>query len=141
MGPLKDSQTLKGVSSQSVTHDILVKTYSFYIPERSKPDENEFFFAYKINIQNQSDLPVKLLSRYWLVINANGESHEVEGAGVVGKTPILSKNQNFEYTSYCPLDTHWGTMEGYYVFEIEGNQKQVGIKRFFLVANEQAIHG
>lgn len=121
------------ITSEKVTHGIRVRTIPVYVPENSRPEENKYFFAYTIQIQNESDKTVQLLSRHWIIINSEGEREDVEGPGVVGKTPILSPNEKFEYMSFCPLNTPWGTMEGTFTFsDMNGESFQVDVERFIL---------
>ena len=101
-------------TSQAVTRGISVEVESSYLPERSRPSENEWFFAYRIRISNQGSETVQLLSRHWIITDANGEVEEVRGPGVVGQQPSLGPGESFEYTSFCPLGTAFGTMHGTY---------------------------
>ncbi|CAF3794250.1 unnamed protein product [Rotaria sp. Silwood1] len=79
---------------------------------------------------------LQLLSRYWLIINADGDENEVKGEGVVGQFPYLKPGQNFEYSSFTPLDTEWGTMEGHYIFEKDNGEKvEAQIGRFYLTSD------
>jgi ApaG protein len=122
--------------SDRITHGIRVRVTSRFLPRESSPDEDHFFFAYDVRIANEGDRQAKLLSRHWIIINADGERNEVRGPGVVGETPILEPGESFEYTSFCPLNTRWGTMEGSYRMEREdGATFDVDIGRFFLVAH------
>lgn len=114
-------------SSEAVTHEIRVHVQSHFVPERSDPRVGRWFFAYQIKITNEGLRTVQLLSRRWVIIDANGEVEEVTGPGVVGEQPVLAPGESFEYGSFCPLPTPFGTMEGSYrmtddeqhVFEIE----------------------
>lgn len=95
---------------------------SLYIHERSEPDEDLYFFAYRVRISNVGEAPVQLLSRHWIITDGNGEVQEVEGPGVIGETPRLEPEQAFEYTSFCPLTTPVGSMHGTYRFVDEEQQ-------------------
>ena len=89
------------------------------------------------SIANESDRWVKLLRRRWIIVDSLGERQEVVGEGVIGAQPELEPGQSFEYSSYCPLSTEWGTMEGQYTMRDAGEQSfEVTIGRFFLVAEE-----
>lgn len=123
-------------SSDIITNNIRVRATAAYMPERSDPERNTFIFTYRITIKNEDSDPVRLVSRHWIIINGDGDREEVQGDGVVGETPELSRGEEFTYSSYCPLSTHWGTMEGSYVMEdLKGKQFVVAIGRFFLVAD------
>lgn len=123
-----------------VTEDVRVQAYPAYVPDQSNPAKREFLFSYRIRISNEGKETVQLLSRHWIIINANGEQHEVRGSGVVGKLPKLTPGDSFEYSSFCPLDTEWGTMEGSFEMQREqGERFQVAIGRFFLTTTGPAI--
>lgn len=120
-------------SSEAVTEGIRVEVSPEFIPEQSFPAENKFVFAYKVVITNESSGKVKLLSRHWIIINADGDRDDVEGSGVVGYTPELEPGESFEYTSFCPLNTSWGTMEGtYHMARENGETFDADIARFYL---------
>jgi ApaG protein len=101
-------------TSEATTRGIRVAVVSEYSPERSQPQNQEWFFQYTITITNQSAEVVQLLSRHWIITNASGQVEEVKGKGVVGEQPTLGPNESFTYTSGCPLTTAFGTMEGTY---------------------------
>ena len=120
-------------NSHSFSGGVLIEAFPQYLPDYSNPSEHSFYFTYRIKITNKEHELVKLVSRHWVIINGNGEQEEVKGHGVVGKNPVLKKDEFFEYSSYCPLDTEWGTMEGTYVFEDgDGNIFESKIGRFYL---------
>jgi ApaG protein len=127
----------KNISSDTTTEGIRIQVFPEYQPEHSEPERKQFFFSYRVIITNLNDKPAKLISRQWLIINAEGDREEVEGPGVVGYLPELSPGESFEYASSCPLDTNWGTMEGSYTFMREdGSKFKALIGRFFLVSDE-----
>lgn len=120
-------------SSSAVTRGVRVDVVARFVPERSNPIENEWFFAYTITIKNQSDLVVQLLSRHWVITDADGKVEEVRGPGVVGQQPILQPGQSFEYTSACPLATSFGVMQGtYQMVTPEGERFDIAIAPFSL---------
>ncbi len=96
----------------TITQQVKIEVTSQYIPDQSNPEQNDYFFAYHIEITNLGHHTVKLLTRHWIIYNANGESFEVKGEGVVGQQPTLNPNQSFGYTSACPLNTPMGVMKG-----------------------------
>jgi ApaG protein len=121
------------ISSDTVTEGIRVQVYPKFVPEQSHPDKNIYFFAYHVIITNNGEKLVQLVSRYWQIINAEGEKEVVTGKGVVGESPELKPGEKFEYTSYCPLNTEWGTMEGtYHMITESGTMIDVHIGRFYL---------
>ncbi len=100
--------------SEIVTRGIRVHVESSYVPERSDRGRGSWFFAYRIRISNEGTDRVQLLGRHWIITDSTGRQEEVRGPGVVGKQPILQPGESFEYTSFCPLSTSFGTMHGTY---------------------------
>ena len=101
-------------SSEAVTRGIRIRVRSAYVPERSQPEEGHWFFIYNVQISNEGSETAQLLSRHWIITDANGEVQEVKGPGVVGEQPSLAPGESFEYTSACPLATPFGSMRGTY---------------------------
>ena len=85
-----------------------------YLTEQSDEADNRYVFSYTITITNGGDATVKLVSRHWIVTDANHDVQEVRGQGVVGEQPVLKPRQSFEYTSGTVLATQVGTMSGSY---------------------------
>jgi len=85
-----------------------------YLPSHSSPDQDQYTFAYTITISNDSDLPVQLLSRHWIITDANDDVQEVRGEGVVGEQPVIAPGAAFRYTSGATLATPLGFMKGRY---------------------------
>ena len=124
------------LDTNKVTEGIRVEVSSRYLPGESTPDEDHYVFAYDVRLANEGERQAKLVSRHWTVIDAEGKRHEVRGPGVVGETPVLDPGDLFKYTSFCPLNTRWGTMEGSYHMERnDGEPFDVEIGRFYLVAD------
>jgi ApaG protein len=125
--------------SDTTTHGIRVGATAFYLPEESIPDQRRFVFGYRVVIVNESTVTATLRTRHWVIIDANGDVEEVRGEGVVGQQPRLAPGEGFKYTSYCPLPTRWGTMEGAYQFESDaGELFDVKIGRFYLTETHDA---
>jgi ApaG protein len=123
--------------SDTITNGIRVGATAFYLPEESLPEESRFVFGYRIVIVNEGTTAVTLRSRHWTIIDGDGNVEEVKGEGVVGQQPRLAPGEGFKYTSYCPLRTEWGTMEGTYQFESdEGEPFPVMIGRFYLTKSK-----
>ncbi|XP_016191924.2 uncharacterized protein LOC107632781 [Arachis ipaensis] len=99
-------------SSDATTLGIRVQVRSVYIEGRSQPSKGLYFFAYRIRISNNSDQPVQLLRRHWIITDGNGKMENVWGSGVVGEQPTILPGTSFEYSSACPLNTPNGRMEG-----------------------------
>ena len=121
-----DTQTTQGVQVTVTTN---------YLPDYSSPGQQHFVFAYKINIQNNSEFTVKLLRRYWQIFDSNGTVREVEGEGVVGQQPTLEPGDSHQYVSGCNLKTGIGKMTGNYTMErlVDGREFKVDIPEFVLI--------
>src|SRR3954451_14672445 len=100
------------------TRGIAVSVEPTYLESRSSPDSSQFFWVYRVIIENQGRETVHLLSRHWMITNARGELTEVKGPGVVGEQPVLKPGESFEYTSGAPLDTPSGMMGGAYRWRV-----------------------
>lgn len=118
--------------------EIDVRVQPRYLPEQSSPLDETYGFAYTITIANIGDAPAQLISRHWIILDADGHREEVRGLGVVGHQPMLQPGESFEYTSGCRLRTPTGSMEGSYRFVKEdGEAFEVPIPRFLLDATGQ----
>jgi len=100
--------------SDATTRGVRVQVESRYVAERSSPQQGYYFFAYRIRISNAGEEQVQLVSRRWTITDAHGHVEQVAGPGVVGEQPVLPPGQSFEYTSFCPLPTPIGSMQGTY---------------------------
>jgi ApaG protein len=100
--------------SVAVTEGIRVSVRSEYVPERSAPGRSQYFFTYTVTLHNEGDTTVQLVSRRWVISGPDGVVGRVEGAGVVGEQPVLAPGASYEYASFCPLETPFGSMEGSY---------------------------
>jgi ApaG protein len=122
------------------TRGIAVSVEPTYIEARSSPDHSQYFWAYRVLIENQGLKRVQLLSRHWMISNARGELTEVKGEGVVGEQPVLEPGESFEYTSGAPLDTPSGMMGGAYQMESESGERfDIEIPTFSLHRPNQDI--
>ena len=119
--------------SDTTTRGIRVQVRSAYLPERSAPKESSYLFMYTIRISNVGSETAQLVSREWIITNAEGEVERVKGPGVVGEQPVLPPGGSFEYTSYCPLKTSVGSMQGsYQMVTANGEQFDAIISPFTL---------
>lgn len=104
-----------------------------YLAEQSSEADNRFVFAYTITITNTGDTAARLISRHWIITDANQGVQEVRGQGVVGEQPVLQPGQSFEYSSGTVLATPVGTMSGSYRMVAEdGTEFDAPIPRFVL---------
>ena len=99
-----------------MNHKIQIDVKTKYIGQQQNSDKLAYVFKYTVTIANNSNSPVQLMSRYWLITNGDGEKVEVSGEGVVGEQPVIESNQEYTYTSASMLKTEVGAMEGYYYF-------------------------
>ena len=126
--------------SAAVTQGMRVEVEARYSAEHSNPAANQWFFLYTIQISNEGSRTCQLMSRHWVIRNATGRVEEVRGPGVVGQQPVLEPGESFEYTSGCPLDTPFGSMEGsYQMVGEDGSRFDIEIARFAL-REPGAIH-
>lgn len=104
-----------------------------YLDDQSEPERDRYVFSYTIHIRNAGRVAAQLLSRYWLITDANGKVREVEGEGVVGQQPWLQPGEDFVYTSGAVLETDLGTMEGRYgVLADDGTRFDAPVPAFTL---------
>ncbi len=95
-------------------HEITVEAVAQYLEDDSAPEEDRYVFAYRITLKNTGTVAAKLVSRHWIITDADGDVQEVRGLGVVGEQPELAPGESYEYTSGCALSTAVGTMQGSY---------------------------
>ena len=100
--------------STKIGPEIDIDVDTQYIDEYSRPEDEHFTFGYTITITNNSEQPVKLLSRHWVITDANNDVQEVHGEGVVGEQPHIGIGKSFRYSSGAVLKTEIGSMEGSY---------------------------
>jgi ApaG protein len=113
---------------------IEVTPMASFLPEQSNPQENRYLFAYTITIRNVGQVAAQLVSRHWLITDANQAVQEVRGLGVIGQQPLLQPGESFRYTSGSQLATPVGTMRGsYQMVAADGTQFIAEIPEFSLV--------
>jgi ApaG protein len=121
-------------------YEIAVTVQTRFLDEQSTPDDNHFVFSYTIRIANAGSVPARLLSRHWIITDANGKVQEVRGDGVVGEQPWLRPGDDFHYTSGAVLETSVGTMRGsYQMLADDGRQFDATIPEFIL-AIPRTVH-
>ncbi|TNG00271.1 MAG: Co2+/Mg2+ efflux protein ApaG [Gammaproteobacteria bacterium] len=104
-----------------------------YIAAQSDPEQDRYVFSYTITIQNTGNIPARLMTRHWIITNANGEVQEVKGDGVVGEQPLLRPGEGYQYTSGTIMETPVGSMRGSYQMVAEdGTQFDAEIPTFTL---------
>lgn len=129
-------------NSDCITQGIRVMVDPEYIPGELVSANGKYLFSYRVRIINEGELPAQLISRHWIIINSEGKAENVIGEGVIERQPKLNPGDEFKYTSYCPLDTPWGTMEGtFLMIRNDGSEFNAKIERFYLVSPEAANEG
>ena len=119
--------------AEAKKYEIRVDVTTQYLSDQSDAAANRYVFAYNITIANVGSVPAQLISRHWLITDADGDVQEVRGLGVVGHQPLLQPGEKFEYTSGCALNTPVGTMKGSYQMTAEdGTQFDAPIAEFVL---------
>ena len=102
--------------------EISIEVATDYVHEQSEPDDGRYVFSYTITIANLGDVPARLLSRHWVITDANGKVQEVRGDGVVGEQPHLNPGEIFRYSSGAVLETPVGFMQGSYRMEADNGK-------------------
>lgn len=126
--------------SDTTTRGIRVQVESAYVPDRSNPKESSYFFVYHVRITNTGSETAQLVSREWIITDAEGEVERVKGPGVVGEQPVLAPGGGFEYTSFCPLKTSVGSMHGSYQMVTPDGQKFDAVIAPFTLAVPNALN-
>ncbi|CAG1021059.1 Co2+/Mg2+ efflux protein ApaG [Methylomonas sp. LL1] len=117
----------------SEKYKVLVEAKPHYIEAQSSPEQNRFVFAYTITITNVGSVPARLLTRHWLITDANGKVQEVNGEGVVGEHPHLNPGDSFRYTSAAMIETPVGVMQGKYQMQSDtGESFSASVPKFTL---------
>ena len=114
-------------------YEIAVRVETTFIPDQSDVKASRYVFSYTIKITNIGNVAAQLISRHWVITDADNQVQEVRGLGVVGEQPLLEPNASFEYTSGTMLNTPVGVMRGSYFFTaVDGTQFEVPIPSFTL---------
>lgn len=103
--------------------DIRIDVATSYVGEQSEPDRGRYVFSYTITISNEGNVPARLISRHWIITDANGKVQEVSGDGVVGEQPHLGPGQSFRYSSGAVLETPVGAMQGLYRMQTDNGMR------------------
>ena len=100
-----------------ISEGVTISVETFYQPDYSNPETNEYMFAYRITIENNNTFPVQLLRRHWYIFDSDCNHREVEGEGVIGVQPQIASGEKYQYVSGCNLRTEIGKMHGTYFME------------------------
>lgn len=127
------TSTLTPNMSAPPVNKIRVEVETSYVDEQSDPNERRYVFSYTITIRNEGAVPARLLTRHWIITDANGKVQEVRGDGVVGEQPHLKPGQGFRYSSGAVLETPVGAMQGSYeMIDDDGQRFDAPIQPFRL---------
>ena len=114
-------------------YDFAITVRTEYLPDQSNPDGKQNAFSYTINIKNTGTVPAQLISRHWVITDADNGVQEVRGLGVVGHQPLLKPGEQFEYSSGTRIATAYGSMTGEFFFVADdGHRFEVVIPEFVL---------
>ncbi len=117
----------------ATTRGVTVRVSPAFLPEQSDPRSGRWVWSYHIRIENDGRQPVQLISRHWVITDANNHVQEVRGKGVVGEQPMLKPGQSYEYSSGTVLATQVGTMKGSYrMLAEDGTEFDAPIPQFVL---------
>ncbi len=118
---------------RALTNGFQVTVLPAYLAEQSDPEESRYVWSYTIEIANLGAVTAQLMTRHWIITDAEGRREDVKGPGVVGEQPILRPGDAFRYTSGCPLTTPSGIMVGTYrMVDENGRAFDVEIPAFSL---------
>ena len=135
-----DSQFVCNSRMPNKKHDISVTTRTVFIPDQSDAEKGRYVFAYTITITNTGSLGAQLLSRHWVITDADSLVQEVKGEGVVGEQPFLRPSESFQYTSGTAIATPVGTMRGTYQMVGEDGVKFDAAIPEFTLAIPRVLH-
>jgi ApaG protein len=126
--------------SDTTTRGIRVQVRSRYLPEQSTPGDQQYFFTYHVRISNAGPETAQLISREWVITDAEGQVERVQGPGVIGEQPVLPPGASFEYSSFCPLGTAVGAMQGTYQMRTPDGQQFDAVIAPFTLAIPYALN-
>lgn len=126
--------------SEIKQYDIRVHVKTEYLPSESDEDSSRYVFAYTITVENHGEIPAKLLSRHWIITDAENRVQEVKGKGVIGEQPHLKSGESFSYTSGTMIETPVGSMQGTYQMIADDGETFDAIIKPFTLAIPGVLH-
>jgi ApaG protein len=126
--------------AEAKKYEIQVGVATQYLPDQSDAETGRFVFSYTITVRNTGTVPAQLISRHWVITDAEGQIQEVRGLGVVGQQPLLAPGAQFEYTSGCALATPVGTMRGSYQMTAEDGIQFEAVIPEFVLSMPRTLH-
>ena len=126
--------------AESKKYEITVTTRTVFIPDQSDEENSRYVFAYTITIANTGNIAAQLISRHWIITDAENQVQEVRGLGVVGEQPLLKPGEHFEYTSGTAITTPVGTMRGSFQMVAEDGAKFEAPVPEFTLSMPRVLH-
>ena len=126
--------------SIDIPYNITIAVRTRYLAEQSQPAQQRFVFSYTITLRNAGALPARLLTRHWIITDADGKVEEVRGEGVVGEQPWLRPGEGYEYTSGAVLTTSVGTMTGSYQMLADDGTRFDALIPSFVLSVPRTLH-
>lgn len=126
--------------SSAKHYECTVKVEVAYLADQSDDEHNRYAFSYHVTIINTGNVAAQLVSRHWIVTEANGETQEIRGLGVVGAQPLLKPAEHYEYTSGTVINTPMGEMRGTYQMIAEDGTQFDAIIPTFLLSMPRVLH-
>ncbi|MFI8647453.1 Co2+/Mg2+ efflux protein ApaG [Pseudomonas iridis] len=121
-------------------YQVDVSVVTHYLADQSQPEHDRFAFAYTITVQNNGELPARLISRHWVITDGDGHKEEVRGAGVVGQQPLIDVGKSHTYSSGTVMTTRVGTMQGTYEMVADDGKHFDAVIKPFRLAVPGALH-
>ena len=125
---------------ENFSDKIEIQVTTKYLLEHSKPEENQYCFAYSITVTNKGLETIRLLNRYWHIEDDNNKVQEVYGEGVVGQKPQIAPGTSFNYTSGAIIATGFGEMHGSYEMQLPSGEKFKTPIPPFLLSIPRTLH-
>ena len=121
-------------------YQISINVDTAYLAEQSDPSADRYVFAYTVTISNIGTVSAQLISRHWIITDAENLTQEVKGLGVIGEQPLLRPGEHFEYTSGTAMATPVGTMRGSYQMVAEDGNKFDAEIPVFTLSMPRVLH-
>ena len=121
-------------------HAIRISVETDFVEEKSSVEHNRYFFSYTVTISNDGIIPAQLVSRHWIITDANKQSFEVKGLGVVGEQPLIQPHESYTYTSGTELNTPVGSMHGSYQMVSEDGTSFDAEIPMFILSMPRTLH-
>lgn len=121
-------------------YECMVTVETEFLLDQSDIENNRYVFSYRIKITNIGNVPAQLISRHWIITEANGIEQEVRGLGVVGAQPLLNPGDFFEYSSGTVLKNPMGEMCGTYQMVTDDGTQFNTIIPLFSLSMPRVLH-